>query len=186
MLGIYLLYVMRWSSGLFYCFIIHYFTFYCDIMHPARTLKKYRHETTSVRIKITKYSMRERQICIGKGLDTDLLPHAAHQHTYWKHSVVCLLCLCWFIVPSSGWSIAVVWIVLTGSLAHRGLFNIDSFSCWHLHLLLSASDNHNNMNQEQAPSQAPYCFNITWEIHFNKRHSPVWSRHWYFSLLNKS
>lgn len=141
---------MRWSLGLFHCWIIHYYfipiyVVSCDIMHPARTLKKYRFDTTSVGIKIIRYPLRERQICIGEGQDFGSIPHAAykkaaHHHTYWKHPGVCLLSLCWFTMPSSGWSIAVVWSVFIGSQAHCGRFDIDCFSCGHVHLLSSASD----------------------------------------------
>ncbi len=101
--------VMRWSLGLFECWIIILLPFmsYRDIIRPARTLKKYRFDTTSVGIKIMKYTLRERQICIGEGQDFGSIPHtaykkAAHQHTYWKYPGVCLLSLCWFTTPSSG------------------------------------------------------------------------------------
>lgn len=168
MIGIYLLdescdEVWACPSVVLFIIILFPFMLCCDIMHPSRTLKKYRFDTTRVGIKITKYTLRERQICIGEGQDLTLIyylmQHIKKQHinTYWKHSGVCLLSLCWFIVPSSGWSIAVVWSVLIGSLAHCGLFDIDCFSCGHLHLLSSASDNHNDRNQ--APWQ-----NITYLI----------------------
>ncbi len=92
MIGIYLLDESCdevWASSIVELLIIILFPFmsYRDIMRPARTLKKYRFDTASVGIKIIKYTLRERQICIGEGQDFGSIPHtaykkAAHQHTY--------------------------------------------------------------------------------------------------------
>lgn len=81
--------VMRWSLGLFYCCIIHYYfiPIYVVSWHyaPSKDLQKYRFDKcTSVGIKITKYTLRERQICICEGQDLTLIyylmQHIKKQH----------------------------------------------------------------------------------------------------------
>lgn len=75
-----------WACSFVVLFIIILFPFmsFRDIMHPARTLMKYRFDTTSVGIEITKYTLRERQICIGERQDLTLIyylmQHIKKQH----------------------------------------------------------------------------------------------------------